>query len=181
MELHASILIFGLGIIGVNIIVLILETLDTRRKRWNICKFVIGMQTYRQFHIIIQVVNTITSCFLPVFTLTIVILAVVMGHMIIKMTGSVPHSLVILEIMTTAAIVAFIMIAYPLCADVLRKSADFLRSLELQGGSMYRKRQLYSCRPLKIRAGSYFYIHDGTVAKLLELIAYYTMSSIISV
>lgn len=183
MVLHASILIFGFGVIGVNIILLILEVLEREpyqnsRHSW---KYVINMQTYLQLVIITQVMNTIIWYFLPVFTLILVVFTIVMGYMILKMAGSIPYALIILDAMLSALILWFIMLAFPVVADVMMKSADFLRNLELHGVSNYRKRQLRSCRQLKICAGSYFCIHKSTGITLLDLIAYYTMSAIISV
>lgn len=186
VALHTAIVIFGFGVIGVNIILLILETLErvpssTCSKQSSICKFATDVQTYRQLQIITHVTNIVFWYVLPVLSLEVVIGAVIMGYMLIKMTGNISYVVVILEMMLNALIFGFILIAFPLGADVIKKSVDSLRILGLQGGVSYSKRQLRSCRPLKIWAGSYFYIHRGTGMMLLGLIAYYTMSSVVSI
>lgn len=83
--------------------------------------------------------------------------------------------------MICAIIFVCVLTAFPLLADVMMKSADFIRILSFQWHCINRKRELRSCRNLKVWAGGYFFIHKGTSIALLELIAYYTMSSIISV
>lgn len=180
MVLQASMLIFGFGVIGGNVIVLIMNSMEAPTSM-HFCKYVVSLHSYRELEIINHVVNTIFLHFLPVFTLIMVVLAVLMGYMLIKMTSSIALALVILEIMQSAVVFGFILIGFPVLADVLEKSNDLLRNLKLQRNSPSRKRQLRSCTPLKIWVGPYFFIHNGTGINLLDLISYYTMSLVISV
>ncbi|OXA49730.1 hypothetical protein Fcan01_15827 [Folsomia candida] len=183
--IHTCIAVFGFAIIGVNLILFFLDMLDmiilSNIKATNISNYVARMRTFRQLQIINSVYNQAIRHLFPVITLIIVVVAVIMGYVVINLTGSAPHALVINAVTLNAAIFGFIQLAFPIMADLLGKSADFIMILELQGCSNYRKRQLRSCRHLKIWAGSYFFIHKGTRVTLLELIAYYTMSLIISV
>lgn len=187
--LHACIVIFGLGIISVILILLILRTLDRqisinhkRSNFRNICEYVVSIKIYRQLQIIDQVTNHLVRYILPVVSLMLTLCAVMMGFMVIKMTGGIPFTLVFLEITSTASTLGFIQIGFSLMADVMKKSTDFIRTLQLHVGYVsYRKRQLRSCRHLKIMAGSYFCIKKSTPITLFGLIAYYTMSLVISV
>lgn len=184
--MHCCIHIIGFVIGGVNILLIILRTLDrmTNLERSNfrkISEYVTKMGTYRQLQVTNQVINQLNGEILPVLILLIVVASVMMGFMIVKMTGRVPGMLVFLEVTLTFAILLFIEIGFPLMSDVIRKSADFIRAVKLdEGCSSYRKRQVKSCQHLKILVGSYFCIHKGTRIELLSLIAYYTMSLVIS-
>lgn len=181
--LHSCILLSGFGIVGVSIILALLETLErvASQSERKIGKHFVFIKTYRQLEIINQVVNIIDSYIFPIFVLILIVVAVLMGYMIVKMTGYIPYALLVLETLLSAVIYVCILVAFPLVADLLEKSVNFIRIFKLQSGSAYRKKQLRSCRPLKIWAGPYFYIHKGTGITLLGLISYYTMSSIISV
>lgn len=113
----------------------------------NVRQNFIGIQAYRQLEIINQVFNTIVWYFLPIFTFIIVVVAALMGYMIIKMAGSIPHTLLILEILLSAVIFGGVLIEYPLMADVMEKSSNFLRILDLQGGSIHIKNSCVAADP----------------------------------
>lgn len=186
--IHTCVMVFGYAIIGVNIILFFLDTLDRitpvnlkGSNFINIGKYVTSMRTYRQLQIINSVYNRIIWHLFPVITLIIGVVAVIMGYVVINLAGSVPYALVILGVTSIAAIFGFIQLTFPIMADMIKKSADFLMVFKLQGCSSYRKRQLRSCRHLKIWAGSYFFIHRGTRIMMLGLIADNTMSLVISV
>lgn len=186
--MHACMHIIKYAIVGVNVLVWFIKTLDrittTNRRQpnfRNISEYFINMRTYRQLQIMNQVANHIIRNVLPVGTLILLLDSVMMGYMIIKMSGVVPHTVTFLEVTIFAAIVGFIQIGFSLMAELMKKSSDFIRGLKLQGLSSQRKRQMRSCQPLKIWAGSYFFIRKGTPITLFGLMAYYTMSLVISV
>ncbi|OXA63030.1 hypothetical protein Fcan01_00928 [Folsomia candida] len=187
--LHVSVLIFGLAIIGVNIIVPILRSLERPissnyecRSFLNVSKYITRTRTYRQLQIITQVINQLVRHILLVGALILVLSAAMLGFMVIKMAWKIPFALVFLAVTVIGAILGFVQIGFSSMADVMRKSADFKRDLEFQGGYIsYRKRQLRSLKVLKIWVGSYFFIHKGTRIELFGLIAYHTMSLVISV
>ncbi|OXA63035.1 hypothetical protein Fcan01_00927 [Folsomia candida] len=186
--MHISILIFGFAISGVNIIASIVRTLDRsvsvdqeRGNFLNISQYVISIRIYRELQILTQVINQFIRYVIPVGALIFVLLAAMLGFMVIKMAGKIPFALVFLDVTIIGAILGFIQIEFSLMADVMRKSTDFKKDLEFQGGYIsYRKRQLRSLKVLKIWVGSYFFIHKGTRIKLFGLIAYYTVSLVIS-
>lgn len=186
--LHSSNMVFGYGIIVFIILLIILSSLEvqtiSRFKPINptiTLNHIMSIRRYRQLQIINLIFNQLLVYFLPVLTLMFLVAIAMMGYMLIKMSGIVPHALEVLVSMVTAAILGYIELGFGSMANVQRKSADFLVGLELQGGSMYRKRVLRSCKLLQIWAGSYFVMKRSTRFQLFGQMAYYVMSLVISV
>lgn len=173
---------FGFGIIGFIVILLILSRLERltiyKSKRSKISGLI---RKYRQLQIITVILNQLLTYVLPQTNLIFLVGNVMLGYLLIKMTGIVPHALIILDLITLTSVMGYIQLGFGLMADVERKSDNFLMGLQFQGDSSYRRRELKSCKELKIWAGPYFVIKKSTRIELFGLMAYYAMSCVISI
>ncbi|OXA40867.1 hypothetical protein Fcan01_24201 [Folsomia candida] len=174
--------IYGNGIIFFIIILLILGRLETISKGGNMrpSKFGNHIRNHRQLQIISVIANRLVRFVLPQTILMFLVAVVMMGYMLIKMSRILHHAVIIIDVVVIIAITGYVQLGFGLIADVDKKSDKFLKGLGRDCGKC-EKRELRSCKELRVWAGSYFAMTKTTRIKLFDMMAYYTMSLVISV
>lgn len=136
---------------------------------------------YRQLQIITVVTNQVMFTVFPAAMLVTLICCVSMGYLIIKLTGAVPMPLTMLAVSFLILFSVIIHVLMPLLIEVATLSFDFVTFWHLQNPSGNRRRQLKSCRLIRLSVGSFLYMSKGFRAELFSLAIYYTISLVILV
>lgn len=147
----------------------------------NSARFSQCLIKYRQLQIVAAVQNQVLIYLLPISLVVAVAGCVVVGYLVIKLTGAVPIPLSILCSFVLVLIIAAAHALIPLAAEVFIKSEFFVRFWKLQSFSGYRKRQLKSCKLLRISVGPFFRIKKGSRVIFLSVVLYHTVTLVISV
>lgn len=177
--LHVCILDFGFGIVMVNMLESITMTLKSIQAK-NSFPEILKITTYREIELVNLAFNQVLHYSLPVILLMALLCTVLMGYIVIKMTGQVPPIFTLMVLSIVISILGFIQLVLPIMADVVTYSSDFLRCFNSRKISRSLKKELASCRPLKIWMGQYRSINRYSRTKFFELGLYYTTSFVIS-
>lgn len=162
--LHGCMMIFGCA----NVLTNVTLTLNTVLKKgtiqnsWkkfqNISKYMKSFIKYRQLQVLNKVVNEVFYYIIPIGLVLPFLCVVVMGYIAIKMADTMPHAVTFIMVSVTVAILGLGHWVLPLIADVTVNSENFVRGWKLQRFSQHSRKQLASCRPLKICCGPFAHV-----------------------
>lgn len=177
-SLHFAILVFGFAILHTNVLFWMLKPLHEMCTGSN--QFAPTFLKFRQLQIINQVWNELYRRVMLFGVFSILIILVIMGYILIKLTFIVPLSLTFMagsQIICAGLMLHF---AMPLMVQVTKRSTDFVRYWEMRGCSSHRKRKLRSCSPLKAQVGELYYVERESKVKFVSRFMDYTLSLSIS-
>jgi hypothetical protein len=138
-------------------------------------------QKFRQLQIIVGVQNQVLEFILPVALFVVIGGCCCTGFLVIRLSSHIPVTLTVLAIFVFCLIISATHILIPLGASVTLKSEAFLRFWKLQCFSPYRKKQLRSCKNLRISVGLFFYIKKKARGIFLSIVLYHMIVLVISV
>lgn len=196
---HGSIIIYTSVINTTNIILTIhnclkvmtdrkpLETsteFNTSRiseKFYGIVRFPRNFSKYRQLQAMVTIINHITFATLPFSMLVALVCCVGFGYILVKLSCTVPILVTIMAIFFLTLFIGIIHALFPVIVEVAVKSEKFLEISKLQNVSKYRKKQLQSCRLLKMSIGPFCSATKGIRIQCLSFALYHTVQLIILV
>lgn len=137
---------------------------------------------YRRFTIVAKATNDFIFYTLPIACLTTLVGSIVCGYILIKLTGRV--SLMMTFFVGDVMVVLIMVVLWVIrqFGDVFHESGEVIRVWKLSvGASKYMSRQVRSCSRLKIEVGPFFFVRKETRIVMISVIAYHTISLVISV
>ncbi|OXA40914.1 hypothetical protein Fcan01_24359 [Folsomia candida] len=187
---HASLIMFGAVIIIINMMLSLINNLQklTVRAKINnaskirdIADYISCMRTYRQLQLLNFHTNEFLYYIFPVTLLAQFFVVTLSVYAAIKLVGLVPHAFILMAVTMLCVDLSVSNISLPVMSSFQEMLLEFLRSFQAQGWSTYTARHLKGCRPLKICLGPFLYVQRETRTEFFALMAYYTISLVISV
>lgn len=143
--------------------------------------YVASMKRYRQLQIINSIFNHVFDYVISIGLLISSVCGIIMGYILIKLTGTVPHNIIFAATSVTCMMLGLADWLVPMMAELDSNSREFVRSWKLKRFSAYAKKQLRSCRQLNVNVGEFFNMTKESRTEVYERVIYYMMSLVISV
>lgn len=143
-------------------------------------RFLKRLSIYRQLQILVSLTNQFIYYSIPMSMFSLFVLVIILGYVIIKLTGQVPLTLTLVAISDVAMIVAMAQFVFPLMADIYCKSISFVDVWKEMNVCKVNVKQLISCKPFGIKVGPFYYIRKSSRVEFLTSMLYYTVSMVIS-
>lgn len=143
--------------------------------------YVTGLKSYRQLQIVSSVINHVFSFVIPICVIFSFWGEIVMGYVLLKLTGIFPHNVILVVALGSVVVSGLAHWLMPEMADLVVNSIEFVRYWRLRISSKCAKRQLRSCRQLRMEVGQFYYFRQESRSVFFANLVYYTMSLVISV
>lgn len=180
--LHGNVILNVTVITCGNIALMFYACLETLTRCGRNHKFGTKLHTYRQLQILMTITNHTLQHLMAFGLLVAFIGFVIMGYVVVKLFHVMPIAMTLfLSVISVLCFVAIVDTMLPIAIRGTLLSGEFIRKWGMQSLRRWERKELKSCRILRLRVGSYTTLTKGFLTNFVARTFYDTVNLIIFV